>query len=327
MLLKGIVVRMDEISIIIPVYNTSKYIKKCLDSIANQTFKNLEIIIVNDGSTDDSEDIIKQWIKKNNNVKIKYFNKENEGLSEARNFGVKKAEGRYISFIDSDDYIEQNLYENLKKYMDDNIDLIKFKMKMINESGEIIKKIDGPVFEKCSGEEAFKKICTLDKYIDPACIYLYRREFFIENKFAYRIGTYHEDFGLTSLIIVSAKTFVSVKEYGYNYMQRNDSITGKEDKKKNVQKAKDLLKHYDNMIEKIEIYNISNQTKDLVKRYYTNAVILKALELVNYKIEYKNYINEIKKRKLYKNIKIYNIKQLIKRMILKFNIKLYLKMK
>ena len=318
---------MVKISVIVPVYNTSKYLEKCLNSLANQTIENIEIIIVNDGSTDNSEYIIKKWIEKHNMMNVKYFKKENGGLSDARNYGVQLANGKYISFIDSDDYIDKNLFKNLEKYMDQDIDLIKFKMEMVDDEGHVLENINGPIFERCTGEEAFEKLCIEDKFIDPACIYLYRKDFFISNKFEYKVGTYHEDFGLTPLIIVKAKSCVSTNEYGYNYLQREDSITGNEDIKKNIKKANDLLIHYDNMIEKIDGYDIAQSTKVLVKKYYTNSIILKATELSKDNEAFNRYIKEIKKRKVFKNIKPSNIKQLVKRIILKFSIKTYLKMR
>ena len=85
-------------------------------------------------------------------------------------------------------------------------------MKTVDEKENVIEKLDGPVFDVCTGEEGYKKLCTTDKYMDPACIYLYRREFFVENNFKYKLR-YHEDFGLTSLIIVQAKTFVSTEYF------------------------------------------------------------------------------------------------------------------
>ena len=318
---------MSKVSVIIPVYNMEKYIEKCLDSIINQTMKNIEVIIINDGSTDNSEQIILEYIKSNHETNIIYLKKDNGGLSDARNYGVTYATGKYISFIDADDYIKNDLYKNLEKYMDKEIDLIKFKMQTVNEDGKIIEKISGPIFEECTGEEGFGKLCTLDKFIDPACIYLYRREFFIDNKFKYELGTYHEDFGLTSLIIIKAKSFVSTDEYGYYYLQTNNSITRNDNKERRIKKANDVLRHYDNMINEIKNMQVSDKTKNLIKRYYTNAVILKARELINEKEEFNTYIKEIKRRKMYKNIKPYNIKQFIKRIILKINIKLYLKMK
>ena len=317
---------MPKISVIVPVYNTEKYVEKCLKSIAEQKMNDLEIIIVNDGSTDNSEIIIKQWIEKNKeNIKIKYLNKKNGGLSETRNFALPYATGKYISFIDSDDYIDSNLYSHLEQFMDDNVDLIKFKMQTVDKDGNILEKLDGPIFEKCTGEEGYEKLCTNDRFLDPACIYLYRTEFYKSNNFKYKVGAYHEDFGLTSLIILKAKSFVSTNEYGYYYLQSDNSITRNQNYDKEIKKAKDLLGHYDDMIKVIKNYEISNKSKELIKRYYTNTLILKTKELKGQ--EKKQYINEIYRRKLYKNIKPYSLKQLIKRIILKFNINLYLKLR
>ena len=316
---------MKKISVVIPVYNMEKYIEKCLNSIYNQQMKDIEIIIVNDGSVDNSEAIIKQWIENHGKINVKYLKKENGGLSDARNFAIHYVTGKYISFIDADDYIDKNLYSNLEKYIDEDIDLIKFKMKIVDENGDILEKVDGPIFDRCTGEEGFEKLCTTDKFLDPACIYLYKTSFYKENGFKYKKGAYHEDFGLTSLIMLKAKTFVSTKECGYNYLQTTNSITRNKDYEKEIKKSQDLLSHYDDMIEKIDDYEISNKSKELVKRYYTNTLILKTEDLKNE--DKKHYINEIKKRKIYKNIKPYDIKQLIKRVILKFNVNLYLKLR
>ena len=288
--------------------------------------KDIEIIIVNDGSKDNSDTIIQKWIEKNKeNIQIKYLKKENGGLSDSRNFAIPYVTGEYISFIDSDDFIDENLYSNLEKYMNEKIDLIKFKIQTVDEKGKILEKLDGPIFEKCTGEKGYEKLCTNDKFLDPACIYLYRTEFYKENNFKYKLGAYHEDFGLTSLIILKAKSFVSTNEYGYYYLQTNNSITRNSNYEKEIKKAKDLINHYDDMIRTIENYEISNKSKELIKRYYTNTLILKTRELKEK--DKKQYIKEIKERKLYKNIKPYNLKQLIKRIILKININLYLKMR
>lgn len=315
---------MPKISVIVPVYNTEKYIEKCLKSLDSQTMKDFEVVIVNDGSTDNSKKVIKDYMK-NSNLDIRYLEKENGGLASARNYGVEKALGKYISFLDSDDYLDKNLFSNLEKYMDEDIDLIKFKMKTVDEEGNVIEKLDGPIFEECTGEEGYKKLCTSDKYMDPACIYLYKREFFVGNNFKYKLR-YHEDFGLTSLIIVQAKTFVSTNVVGYNYLQTEESLTRGKDYKKDIDRAKDMLDHYDNMMTLIDAYyNVSDETKDLVKRYYTNSVILKADTLKGK--ERKQYIKEIKNRFMYRNIKPENLKQKIKRMLLKYNVSLYLKMR
>ena len=103
---------MIDVSVIVPVYNTEKYLEKCLDSIVNQTFNNYEIIIINDGSPDNSETIIQEYLKKYPQ-KIKYYKKENGGLSEARNMGILKSSGKYLMFVDSDDYISEDMIEKL----------------------------------------------------------------------------------------------------------------------------------------------------------------------------------------------------------------------
>lgn len=316
---------MATVSVIVPVYNMEKQIERCLNSLIKQTlFEKLEIIIVNDGSTDKSKEIIQKF-KKQYPEKIVYIEKENSGLSEARNFGVKQATGEYLSFIDADDYVKENLYKNLEKYMEQKIDVIKFKMQIVKENGEEICKATGPTFGVCTGEEGFKKLCGKDNFIDPACLYLYRREFYLANKFAYKKGAYHEDFGLTSLILLKAKTFLSAEEYGYYYVQTEDSITRNNSYEKDIKKAKDLLEHYDTMIETIQQYEISKTAKELVKQYYTNAILLKAKDLKKQELE--DYIKEINKRNMIQNIKPQNVKQWIKKILLKINPKLYIKMR
>ena len=315
---------MPKISVIVPVYNTEKYIEKCLKSLDDQTMKDFEVVIVNDGSKDESERAIKNYMRRTR-MNIKYLKKENGGLASARNYGVERASGKYISFLDSDDYLDKDTFYLLEQYIDKDIDLIKFKMKTVNEKEEVIEKLDGPVFDVCKGEEGYKKLCTTDKYMDPACIYLYRREFFVENNFKYKLR-YHEDFGLTSLIIVQAKTFVSTDIFGYNYLQTEESLTRAKDYNKDIERAKDMLAHYDNMIPTVNAYtNISAETKALVKRYYTNSVILKANKLKGK--ERKQYIKEIKNRFMYRNIKPENLKQKLKRILLKYSVNLYLKMR
>ena len=208
---------MSKISIIIPVYNTGKHIKKCLDSIITQTaIIDREIIIINDGSTDNSEDLIKQYIQKHEqSANIKYYSKENEGVAKTRNYGIEKSASDYIMFLDSDDYIEPNTLEILQKHIDDGIDLIKFKLQRVDENNNIIEKVNGPVFDKISGQEAFNKLYGEDVLLDSPCVYAIKKELFTKNNFKFQ-GTYHEDFGLIPFIILVAKTVVSLPEYFYN---------------------------------------------------------------------------------------------------------------
>ena len=314
---------MSKVSIIVPVYNTANKLEKCLESLVNQTMQDIEIVIVNDGSTDNSEKIIMGYQDKYPNI-IKYYKKENTGVSDTRNYGLNVAKSEYIMYIDSDDYIDIHTLEKLNKYIENGIEVIKFKLQKVDERGEIIEKFDGPVFEKTTGEEAFEKLYGEDVMLVSPCVYIIKKEIFTRNKFEF-IGKYHEDFGLIPFIIITAKSIVSTPYYLYNYVQGNESITRTADYKKIVERAEQTLFQYDQMIKKIENIKLSKRAIENIKIYFTNATILKANELK--KKDRKEYLKQIKKRKMYKNIKSRNMKQLIKRMILKTSTSLYLKMR
>ena len=129
---------MVDISIIVPIYNASKYLKKCLDSLVNQTKKELEFILINDGSTDDSESIIKSY----EDDRIKYFKRSNHGIGKTRNFGINKSTGKYIMFLDSDDYLEENACEILYKKIDkERLDLVVCDFYRVVNDSKIIEKI------------------------------------------------------------------------------------------------------------------------------------------------------------------------------------------
>lgn len=311
---------MAKVSVIVPVYNTEKYVERCLDSLIHQTRKDeMEIIVVNDGSTDNSEEIIKKYREQ-----VKYYAKENEGIAKTRNFGIEKATSEYIMFVDSDDYIEPTLIEKLKPYMDQKIDLIKFKLQKVDEKGKIIEKVGGPVFEKVTGEEAFEKLFSEDVLLDSPCVYVIKKELFTQYNFQFR-RTYHEDFGLIPLIILVAKSVVSTNYYLYSYVQVENSITRNEDYEKTIKRMEDVLGHYDNMIQTIEELELSQKAKENIRIYYTNAILLKLNELKEKDKNY--YIKQIKLRRFDKNIKARNGKQLLKKILLKINIKLYLKLR
>ncbi len=316
---------MEILSVIIPVYNAEKEIKKCLDSVIKQSgLENVEIIVINDGSCDKSEEVIFKYIEEHKNCNIKYYAKENEGIAKTRNFGIQKATGKYIMFIDADDYIKKDTFQKLSKYLEEDIDLIKFKLQRVDENGNVLEKVDGPVFEKISGEEAFNRLYYTDLLLDSPCLYIIKKEIFTNNNFLFQ-RTYHEDFGLIPLVILASDKVVSTPYYFYQYVQVPNSITRNESYEKTIKKMQDVLAHYDNMINVIEKMDITKETKENIKIYYTNAIILKLNELE--KKEQKFFIKEIRKRKMEKNIKVRNLKQLIKRIILKIDIKLYLKMR
>ena len=129
------------ISVIVPVYKAEKHLEKCVESIINQTYTNLEIILVNDGSPDNSGKLCDELIKKDSRIKV--IHKENGGPSSARNLGIKNASGKYVAFIDSDDYIKFDMYEILyKKLKGNDADLSAISIAMVRENGAIINGTD-----------------------------------------------------------------------------------------------------------------------------------------------------------------------------------------
>ena len=314
---------MSKVSIIVPVYNTGSKLRKCIESLVNQTMQDIEIVIVNDGSTDESEKIIKSYEKQYPEI-IKYYKKENTGVSDTRNYGLEKAESDYIMYIDSDDYIEENTLEKLAKYIDENIEVIKYKLQKVDENGNILEKFDGPVFPKTTGEVAFGKLYGTDVMLVSPCVYIIKKDVFTRNDFNF-VGKYHEDFGLIPFIITTAKSVISLPDYLYNYVQGEESITRTANYEKVVERAKQTLYQYDKMLERLSKLNLDKIAEQNIKIYFTNATILKANELKEN--DKKEYLKEIKSRKMYKNIQPRNLKQLIKRIILKLNVGLYLKIR
>ncbi len=315
---------MKRISVIVPIYNAEKYLSRCLDSILMQSNADVELILINDGSTDKSEEIINTYLGRYKSS-IKYIKTKNSGVANARNLGLDKATGDYIIFVDADDYIDKNLFKNLKQYMDKNIDIIKYKAILETEEEEKIGVLEGPTFDVVTGEEAFSKLCFDDEMVDALWVYAYKRELFTKNKLKFINNADHEDFGLIPLIILKANTFISTDIQGYHYVQSKNSLMRSTNYEKNVKKIFDTLIQYDNMIEKINTYKISKKAKEDTKIFYTNSILLRVNDLN--KKDRKKFIKEIRKRKMTKNIKIRNPKQLIKRIILRINIPLYLKMR
>ena len=314
---------MVKISVIVPIYNVEKQLNRCIESLLKQKIQQIQIILVNDGSTDNSGKIAQEYAKKFPD-KILYLEKENGGLSDARNYGIAHATGEYLTFVDSDDYISDNLYEDLEKYLEQDYDMIKFKIEKVDENGNKILENYTPVFADKTGEEAFEILYKSDELTEVAWGYVYKRKMWIENNFKFAKGMFHEDFGLIPLVILKANKVASTNIMGYYYVQTSSSITRGKPETIYI-RAEDLLKHYDNMIETIKGYNISNESRENIKIYYTNCILLNVNNLD--KKDKNKYIKEIKKRKMTENIKARNFKQLLKKIILRINIKLYLKIR
>ena len=314
---------MKLISIIIPVYNAEKEIERCIKSILNQTYKNIEVIIINDGSTDSSLEIIKKCIKEDSRVKL--FDTENKGVSAARNLGIKEASGEYFCFVDADDYVDEALIEKLITYTENDYDIVKYKAVSVDKNGKKIEDFDGNTFEEKNGADAFNSLYANDVMLQVPWLYLYKKQFIVENDFSYPEGRVHEDFARTILMILKAKKMCSTNICGYYYVQTDKSITRGNDDERSFQKSMDIIYHYDYIINEIEKYNLDSDTKINVRAYLANNVILEADNLSG--DNQKRYIKALKTRKVFENIPIKNIKQLIKRILLKIDVNLYLKLR
>ncbi len=294
-------------SLIVPVYNVEQYLDKCLSSIFSNEFKDFEVIIINDGTKDNSEKIIKKYLKKYKN--ITYIKQENKGLSSARNEGVKRANGEYLLFIDSDDYIEKDMLSTIVKYLDDNPDILRYQLREIYNNKVVDCNENG--FGTMTGVDAFSKI-TRYKYIEVSQLYIYKASFFKKNKFVFKEGIYHEDFALIPIIISKAKTVKSISYIGYNYLQREGSIMNDNNNNKIIKKMNDSIIAYEDAIKKLE--KIENS--DNVKHFYANSIINKYNRLPKkYKKEYKNKLEELK---IFDYIMTDNFKRKIKRVVYKF---------
>ncbi len=304
-------------SIIVPVYNVEKYLEKCLESILNQTFKDFEAIIVNDGSTDNSQEIIDKYVNKDQKI-FKSFKKENGGLSDARNFGIERAKGEYIVFLDSDDYIDENLLNTLNNYISKNSDLqlLKIPYKRVDENENIIYKeiIDE---ELNSGENLFIKLRNKKVCIEPACFYCINREYWIRNKFSFPIGKFHEDFAIMLIVLLKAQKVQIIKNSYYNYTIRNNSIMTSNSYEKKVKKAYDKLEHYDNIMIKLDrIEHLNKKTKEICLEYISTAICMSIRNLKD--IDKKIYRTELKKRKVLKNFKNKIIRKMFFLIIINF---------
>lgn len=310
---------MIKYSFIVPVYNTEKYLKKCLDSLVNQTYKDFEIIVVNDGSTDKSSNIISKYQKKYKNIIV--IDKENEGLSMARNRGVQKSSGKYIIFVDSDDYVSNKLLEEVDKKIDDS-DILRFQIATEDEEYTKINEYHEEGFESMCGYDAFRYLSSY-RFVEPACCYVIRKNYYIENKFSFKKGVYHEDFGLIPYVIYKARKVKSIDFIGYYYIQRNGSIMNNNDYKKTVKKAFDMLEQYKTMRLFAKNINRKNNLDDYFLSYISNSVIVKARELK--KDEKKVYINELKKLNVFDGVLVNTRIRRFKKYLMKHNLNLYLK--
>lgn len=268
------------VTIIVPIYNVEKYLKECIESIINQTYKNLEIILVNDGSTDDSLKICMNYKKKDNRIVI--INKTNGGLSDARNKGIDAANGKYICFVDSDDYISsayiELLYNEARK---NNTDIVLCGIKYVNDEKKILSEYAYKKNFVKSGKELL-----IDYYqengveVIVAWNKLYKRELF--NTYRYNVGKIHEDEFLTYKILYNLDKVSIISDKLYYYRKNDTSIVNK---KFNLKRL-DLLEALEN---RMRFFKEKSENK-----LYILTVELYVWVLKDFYVKTKKYIDHSK---------------------------------
>ena len=265
---------MVKVSIIVQVYNTAKYLSMCIESLINQTLKDIEIILINDGSTDESESIIKKYKDK----RIKYIFKKNEGIGKTRNLGIEKTNGEYLAFIDSDDYIEPNFCEVMyNKAIKDECDIVICDYyKDINERLEEVKFAS---FKDTNLKENPEIINLIN--LGP-CNKIYKKDLFKNQKNRFVENLKYEDAPFVCRLLLSAKKIGKIDECLAHYVIHEKSETTTRD-----ERIFDILKITDIIVKDLEKYD-----------YMHEAMInLAVMILTDYTIQQRYIKNKISRNK------------------------------
>ena len=255
---------MPKVSLIIPVYNVENYIEKCLDSVVNQTLKDMEIIIVNDGSQDKSKQKIEKYLKKYSS--IKYLEKENGGLSDARNYGMPHATGEYIAFLDSDDYVEKTMYEEMYNIAKkENADMVEcdFVWEYPNKKREDI------------GEFYHSKKEMIEKGHVVAWNKLIKREIIEKTKIIFPVGLRYEDMEFFYKLVPYIDKVSFVKKCFVHYVQRENSIANTQ----NV-RTKEIFTILDNVIKYYKENGLYEEYKDELEYIYVKFLLCSSLKRI-----------------------------------------------
>ena len=300
---------MPKFSIIIPVYNVEKYIDNCLKSIMNQTFKDYEIIVVNDGTKDNSMDIVKKY-------DVTIVEQKNQGLSAARNTGVNHATGEYLIFLDSDDSWNKDLLKEINKSLKNKPDVVRFQIQETYEDTDNKKEYNETPFEGKTGVEAFNLISKYH-FVENAWCYAIKKDYYKKENYSFKVGTIHEDFGLTPLIIIKANIVNSIDYIGYNYLQRQGSIMSDNAYEKTKKKVSDMFEHYKYLISEIDKTKLDSK---VFKSFVSNSMLLKICDLKGK--DYKDYKKKLKEEKIYNNLLTDTTSRKIKKILFKIDPKM-----
>ncbi len=254
---------MPKVSVIVPIYNVEKYLEKCINSLLSQTLEDIQIILVNDGSKDNSGNIAREY-EKNNKNRIIYVEKENGGLSDARNYGLKYATGDFIAFLDSDDYIEKNAYEEMyNKAIEENADYVECDF--IWEFPNKIRVDKQYPYKNKKEMFSFVRVVAWNKLI--------KRQLITDNNLEFPKGLRYEDVEFTYKLIPFINKFTYVDKPFIHYVQREGSIA-------NVQNERtaEIFTVLDNVIEFYKENNIYDEYRDELEYNYARYLLCSSLK-------------------------------------------------
>lgn len=284
-----------KLSIIVPMYNVANYLVKCLDSLLEQdlSWSDYEIILVNDGSTDNCGEIAQQYADKYTN--INFISQENRGLSEARNAGIKQANGSYILFVDSDDYLQPNTLGALLGQAErDNLDVLRFRYQNVKESGEVFVPHEG--MKSNYNNYSSNPTDGLNFLNERMWVQCYVVQFLVRAEIVrqelFTPGIYFEDTDWTPRMLLRAKRVASVDSIVYNYLWREGSITLSQ---------KDIAKQRKQLCDKICLLQKLNEwgSKQKNRKWFDAMISGLVINIVgmlsaNFYAERKEYIRKIK---------------------------------
>lgn len=278
---------MKRLSVIIPCYNVQEYLSKCIDSVIDNELDDIEIILVNDGSKDDTLKIIKEYKKKCKDI-IKIVDQENQGLSMARNAGIEVSTGEYITFLDSDDYVDSKMYSTmLDKAYESNFDLVVCGVKMLYSDHEL--NVNSGVVKDCNSKEEVKEV--MYNFYPAACNKLYKREVIGDLRF--KKGVWFEDVEFMYRLLPHVKSIGIVNEYYYYYLQREGSITYVYNSK-----LYDFLYNLDGVVEYYKENGFYEEYKEELEYTYVRylyATFIKRIAKMKDKKEFKKGVNAVQK--------------------------------
>lgn len=327
-----------KISVIVPVYNVENYLGKCLNSLVNQTLPEIEILVINDGSTDDSQKIIEVFQNKFPQ-KIKAFTKKNGGLSDARNFGIERARGEFIAFVDSDDYVSARMMEEMYELgIKNQAEIVICNLQKVDENGIVTQKLTQipNLPEKIDLEKHFSVFSDVSYF---ACNKIFKRELFDGKRF--QKGMHFEDIELIPQLLLQCKTLAKTDAFHYQYLERSNSIS-----KSHTERGLDILKAVKNVEIAFENSEYSHKKTELKnfqilegvytflaylafvkddKVYRKMSLELKefskernisTLEILKYKRFGKNYLLSLTlKKQIYYFLYFIGLKQIIRKVI------------